>query len=218
MWFTYLCNLCIEEFSLKQFSWMSGWESGRRVQRWGVTRLRTMRAQGSGRRTSASRASTCSGSSGRGPLPGSVCVRWDDDSLVLTIIACILFQDKGTSNYYALKILTMSQVIKLKQVEHVINERDILRQALEQRTITLSDFIGNLFQRGEPPLHSLPALELQGLSLPLHALSLHLWWRTFQSPQEHTTVILWFAVKCFFVDSITPFVCHGNFLGLQDLT
>ena len=130
----------------------------------------------------------------------------------------IVFQDKGTSNYYALKILTMSQVIKLKQVEHVINERDILRQALEQRTITLSDFIGNLFQRGEPPLHSLPALELQGLSLPLHALSLHLWWRTFQSPQEHTTVILWFAVKCFFVDSITPFVCHGNFPGLQDLT
>ena len=46
----------------------------------------------------------------------------------------IVFQDKGTSNYYALKILTMSQVIKLKQVEHVINERDILRQALEQRT------------------------------------------------------------------------------------
>ena len=76
----------IEEFSLKQFSWMSGWESGRRVQRWGVTRLRTMRAQGSGRRTSASRASTCSGSSGQGPLPGSVCVRWEDDSLVLNII------------------------------------------------------------------------------------------------------------------------------------
>ena len=108
----------------------------------------------------------------------------------------------------------MSQVIKLKQVEHVINERDILRQALEQRTTTLSDFIGNLFQRGEPPLHSLPVLELQGLSLPLHALSLHLWRRTFQSPQEHTTVILWFAVQCFFVDSITPFVCHGSILGL----
>ena len=216
MWFTYLCNLCIEAFSLKQFSWMSGWERGRRVQCWGVTWLQIM-TRGSGRRTSASRASTYSESLGQGPSPGSVCVRWEDDRLVYWPYH-IVFQDKGTSNYYALKILTMSQVIKLKQVEHVINERDILRQALEQRTITLSDFIGNLFQRGEPPLHSLPVLELQGLSLPLHALSLHLWRRTFQSPQEHTTVILWrFAVQCFLVDSITPFVCHSNFLGLFDL-
>ena len=40
----------------------------------------------------------------------------------------ILFvQDKRTKCYYAMKILTMSQVIKLKQVEHVINEKEILR-------------------------------------------------------------------------------------------
>lgn len=38
-----------------------------------------------------------------------------------------LLQDKNTKDYYALKILTMAQVIKLKQVEHVINEKEILR-------------------------------------------------------------------------------------------
>ena len=36
-------------------------------------------------------------------------------------------QDKSSKDYYALKILTMAQVIKLKQVEHVINEKEILR-------------------------------------------------------------------------------------------
>lgn len=36
-------------------------------------------------------------------------------------------QDKTSKDYYALKILTMAQVIKLKQVEHVINEKEILR-------------------------------------------------------------------------------------------
>ena len=45
---------------------------------------------------------------------------------------CLIFhgnfaQDKTSKDYYALKILTMAQVIKLKQVEHVINEKEILR-------------------------------------------------------------------------------------------
>ena len=44
-----------------------------------------------------------------------------------TLTSCLLIQDKTSKDYYALKILTMAQVIKLKQVEHVINEKEILR-------------------------------------------------------------------------------------------
>lgn len=39
-----------------------------------------------------------------------------------------LCRDKNTDNFYALKILTMSDVIRLKQVEHVKNEKSILHE------------------------------------------------------------------------------------------
>ena len=45
----------------------------------------------------------------------------------LSIFDINFVQDKTSKDYYALKILTMAQVIKLKQVEHVINEKEILR-------------------------------------------------------------------------------------------
>ena len=45
----------------------------------------------------------------------------------LSIFYLNFAQDKSSKDYYALKILTMAQVIKLKQVEHVINEKEILR-------------------------------------------------------------------------------------------
>lgn len=54
-----------------------------------------------------------------------------------TFARVCLCQDKGTSSFYALKILTMSQVIKLKQVEHVINERDILREVSHPFIVSL---------------------------------------------------------------------------------
>ena len=44
-----------------------------------------------------------------------------------TVSLPLSVQDKTSKHYYALKILTMAQVIKLKQVEHVINEKEILR-------------------------------------------------------------------------------------------
>ena len=43
------------------------------------------------------------------------------------LISTNFAQDKSSKDFYALKILTMAQVIKLKQVEHVINEKEILR-------------------------------------------------------------------------------------------
>lgn len=39
-----------------------------------------------------------------------------------------LSRDKKTDNYYALKILAMADVIRLKQVEHVKNEKNILQE------------------------------------------------------------------------------------------
>ena len=54
------------------------------------------------------------------PLPGPADCR-------LSIFYLNFAQDKSSQDYYALKILTMAQVIKLKQVEHVINEKEILR-------------------------------------------------------------------------------------------
>jgi len=39
-----------------------------------------------------------------------------------------LCRDKKTDNYYALKILAMADVIRLKQVEHVKNEKNILQE------------------------------------------------------------------------------------------
>ena len=46
-------------------------------------------------------------------------------------------QDKTSKHYYALKILTMAQVIKLKQVEHVINEKEILREVRHPFIVSL---------------------------------------------------------------------------------
>jgi len=40
----------------------------------------------------------------------------------------VLAQNNSTYDYGALKILSLADVIRLKQVEHVRNERDILRQ------------------------------------------------------------------------------------------
>ena len=48
-------------------------------------------------------------------------------SRIWNTFSLLFVQDKRTKCYYAMKILTMSQVIKLKQVEHVINEKEILR-------------------------------------------------------------------------------------------
>lgn len=45
-----------------------------------------------------------------------------------TFARVCLCRDKVTSSYYALKILEMADVIKLKQVEHVKNEKAILQQ------------------------------------------------------------------------------------------
>ena len=38
----------------------------------------------------------------------------------------VLARHKGTKEYFALKVLTMSEVIRLKQIEHVRNEKAIL--------------------------------------------------------------------------------------------
>lgn len=40
----------------------------------------------------------------------------------------VLSQNQVTGDYGALKILSLADVIRLKQVEHVRNERDILKQ------------------------------------------------------------------------------------------
>merc|ERR1719495_1111843 len=44
-----------------------------------------------------------------------------------TFARVCLCQHKTTSNYFALKILSMQDVIQLKQVEHVKNEKSILK-------------------------------------------------------------------------------------------
>lgn len=38
----------------------------------------------------------------------------------------LLAKERRTSEYYALKIMNISEVIRLKQVEHVQNEKNIL--------------------------------------------------------------------------------------------
>ena len=45
-----------------------------------------------------------------------------------TFARVCLCQDKQSNTHYALKILTMADVIKLKQVEHVKNEKKILNE------------------------------------------------------------------------------------------
>ena len=45
-----------------------------------------------------------------------------------TFARVCLCQEKVSREYYALKVLTMADVIKLKQVEHVKNEKDILSE------------------------------------------------------------------------------------------
>jgi len=55
-----------------------------------------------------------------------------------TFARVCLCQDKRTKCYYAMKILTMSQVIKLKQVEHVINEKEILREVSHPFIVSLA--------------------------------------------------------------------------------
>jgi len=54
-----------------------------------------------------------------------------------TFARVCLCQDKNTKDYYALKILTMAQVIMLKQVEHVINEKEILREVRHPFIVSL---------------------------------------------------------------------------------
>ena len=39
----------------------------------------------------------------------------------------VLTKHKATKEYYALKILTISEIIRLKQVEHVRSEKTILK-------------------------------------------------------------------------------------------
>lgn len=40
----------------------------------------------------------------------------------------LLCQEKSTSKFYAMKILAIADVIRLKQVEHVKNEKNILNE------------------------------------------------------------------------------------------
>jgi len=54
-----------------------------------------------------------------------------------TFARVCLCQDKSSKDFYALKILTMAQVIKLKQVEHVINEKEILREVRHPFIVSL---------------------------------------------------------------------------------
>ena len=57
----------------------------------------------------------------------SITILFQDYEIHSLSFSLLFVQDKRTKCYYAMKILTMSQVIKLKQVEHVINEKEILR-------------------------------------------------------------------------------------------
>jgi len=55
-----------------------------------------------------------------------------------TFARVCLCQHKTTSNYFALKILSMQDVIQLKQVEHVKNEKNILKDIQHPFLISLS--------------------------------------------------------------------------------
>ena len=54
-----------------------------------------------------------------------------------TFARVCLCQEKVSQKYYALKILTMADVIKLKQVEHVKNEKDILSEVRHPFIVSL---------------------------------------------------------------------------------
>ena len=54
-----------------------------------------------------------------------------------TFARVCLCREKQSRKYYALKILTMADVIKLKQVEHVKNEKNILSQVQHPFIVSL---------------------------------------------------------------------------------
>ena len=63
----------------------------------------------------------------------------------------------------------------------------------------------HILQGGEPPLHCVFGLELQGHPLPLHALPLHLWGGALQPPQEHTYFDIMSTFQ-HYVNIYTPYV------------
>lgn len=49
----------------------------------------------------------------------------------------LLCQEKATNKFYAMKILTIADVIRLKQTEHVKNEKNILLEINHPLLVTL---------------------------------------------------------------------------------
>ena len=94
-----------------------------------------------------------------------------------------LCRDKTSRDYFALKVLAIRDIIKLKQVDHVKNEKMILSVGSEILRKHLLSSLNNCLEN-QSSLFDKAAVESQRQAISLHVISFCQWRRSLQVAQS----------------------------------